>query len=141
MAPAEGPLAGRVVLLTGLSRRIGIGYGLAERLLADGACVLASGWEPHDAEMPWGVDSDLEASLGVGIRLHVGAAGGPNVFRADFALPVTAPDGQRDVVFRFYTEIFGLLDRRTFPTQTARSHWYGIDADMTTRPINPLAGN
>ena len=54
----EQPLADRVVLLTGLSRRIGIAYGLAERLLADGATVFASGWEAHDAEMPWGADPD-----------------------------------------------------------------------------------
>jgi 3-oxoacyl-[acyl-carrier protein] reductase len=45
-----------IALVTGVSRRIGIGFAIARRLLADGAQVLASGWPPHDAEMPWGPD-------------------------------------------------------------------------------------
>jgi 3-oxoacyl-[acyl-carrier protein] reductase len=50
------PLTGRTALVTGLSRRIGIGYAVIERLLADGAQVYATGWAAHDAEMPWGPD-------------------------------------------------------------------------------------
>jgi 3-oxoacyl-[acyl-carrier protein] reductase len=68
------PLAGRVALVTGVSRRQGIAAGLTRRLLADGASVLASGWEPHDAEMSWGADPGgiaavLEDLGGVGPRL------------------------------------------------------------------------
>lgn len=51
------PLAGRVALVTGVSRRIGIGAALVRRLLADGARVYATGWPPHDAEMPWADES------------------------------------------------------------------------------------
>jgi NAD(P)-dependent dehydrogenase (short-subunit alcohol dehydrogenase family) len=73
------PLAGRVALVTGVSRRRGIGAALVARLLADGARVLASGWEPHDAEMPWGADPGGAAALleslgGVGPRLRYLAA-------------------------------------------------------------------
>ncbi|MGH3827854.1 MAG: SDR family oxidoreductase [Pseudonocardiaceae bacterium] len=50
------PLRGRVVLLTGASRRIAIGAGVARRLVADGAAVLLHSWSPHDAEQPWGAD-------------------------------------------------------------------------------------
>ena len=50
------PLSGRVALVTGVSRRAGIGFSLVQRLLADGARVFATGWEPHDDEMPWGRD-------------------------------------------------------------------------------------
>lgn len=50
------PLHGRTAVVTGLSRRIGIGYAIVERLLADGARVYATGWSAHDAEMPWGLD-------------------------------------------------------------------------------------
>lgn len=51
-----GALTGRVALVTGVSRRQGMGFAFAKRLLADGAKVLASGWAPHDAEMTWGAD-------------------------------------------------------------------------------------
>ena len=75
----SNPLAGRVALVTGVSRRQGIGAGLTRRLLADGASVLASGWEPHDAEMAWGVDPGGTSALledlgGVGPSLHYAAA-------------------------------------------------------------------
>src|SRR3954452_7158279 len=49
-------LDGRVALVTGVSRRIGIAFTVAERLRALGAEVYASGWSEHDAEMPWGAD-------------------------------------------------------------------------------------
>ena len=49
-------LDGRRILLTGVSRRIGIAYTLAHRLADEGATVYASGWAPHDAAQPWGAD-------------------------------------------------------------------------------------
>jgi 3-oxoacyl-[acyl-carrier protein] reductase len=78
-SPAGGPLSGRIALVTGVSRRQGIGAALVRRLLADGAKVLASGWEPHDAEMPWGADAGgasavLEELGGTGPFLHYVAA-------------------------------------------------------------------
>jgi 3-oxoacyl-[acyl-carrier protein] reductase len=54
--PTDSPLRGRTVLVTGVSRRIGIAYALAARLAARGADVLAHSWAPHDAEQPWGAD-------------------------------------------------------------------------------------
>lgn len=71
---SDSPLTGRVALVTGVSRRMGIGMALARRLLADGARVFIQSWSPHDAEQPWGSDpGGLEAVLtelgGVGDRL------------------------------------------------------------------------
>ncbi len=40
--------------MTGVSRPIGIGAGVARRLHDLGATVVATGWPPHDTEMPWG---------------------------------------------------------------------------------------
>lgn len=54
--PADFPLRGRIALITGVSRRIGIAYALAARLAGRGAEVLAHSWAPHDAEQPWGAD-------------------------------------------------------------------------------------
>jgi 3-oxoacyl-[acyl-carrier protein] reductase len=54
-------------LVTGVSRRAGIGYAVAERLQMLGASVFASGWSDHDAEMPWGADDD---ELGFEVESH-----------------------------------------------------------------------
>jgi 3-oxoacyl-[acyl-carrier protein] reductase len=53
---ANPGLAGRVALVTGVSRSIGIAATVAQRLHGMGAIVAATGWSPHDAEMPWGED-------------------------------------------------------------------------------------
>ena len=78
-ANRSNPLANRVALVTGVSRQQGIGAGLTRRLLADGASVFASGWEPHDAEMTWAADPGGTSALledlgGEGPSLHYMAA-------------------------------------------------------------------
>src|SRR5262245_39483579 len=50
------PLEGRCALVTGVSRRIGIGYAIARRLLLLGADVFVQSWVAHDASQPWGAD-------------------------------------------------------------------------------------
>ncbi len=57
-APQMAALSGRVALVTGVSRRVGIGFAIASRLLADGASVFVQSWSAHDAEQPWGADPD-----------------------------------------------------------------------------------
>ncbi len=54
----RGVDAAPVALVTGVSRRIGIGRAVAERLSADGFRVIAAGWRPYDRRMPWGADPD-----------------------------------------------------------------------------------
>jgi len=54
-------LGGRTALVTGVSRRAGIGFAITRHLVAEGAQVFASGWPPHDATQPWGADSEAEA--------------------------------------------------------------------------------
>ena len=44
------------VLVTGVSRRVGIGWAVAQRLVVDGWAVSASGWPAHDREQPWADD-------------------------------------------------------------------------------------
>jgi 3-oxoacyl-[acyl-carrier protein] reductase len=50
------PLRGRVALVTGASRRAGIGYATCRRLAAYGASVYVHHFSPHDAGQPWGAD-------------------------------------------------------------------------------------
>jgi 3-oxoacyl-[acyl-carrier protein] reductase len=49
-------LGGRNALVTGVSRRLGIGFAVTRRLLERGASVLVQGWTPHDAAQPWGAE-------------------------------------------------------------------------------------
>ena len=53
--PARGG-ARPAVVVTGVSRRQGIGYAVARRLAAAGADVFCHHYAPHDAEQPWGAD-------------------------------------------------------------------------------------
>jgi 3-oxoacyl-[acyl-carrier protein] reductase len=43
-------------LVTGVGRRVGIGYAIVERLEEQGATVFTQSWTPHDAAQPWGAD-------------------------------------------------------------------------------------
>ena len=52
-------LNGRVALVTGVSRRQGIGFAIASRLVARGADLFLRHHRPHDEDQPWGGD-DLE---------------------------------------------------------------------------------
>ena len=60
---SAGPLAGRGALVTGVSRRIGIGHAIALRLRELGADVFIQGFSPHDESQPWGADPDGVAAL------------------------------------------------------------------------------
>ena len=51
------------VLVTGVSRRSGIGFAVARRLLARGDRVAVASWSPHDRDQPWGGD-EMAAVLG-----------------------------------------------------------------------------
>ena len=66
--------AGRVAIVTGVSRRAGIGFAIAQRLLAEGLNLLIHSWAPHDATQPHGADPGgmaavIEALGGLGPRL------------------------------------------------------------------------
>lgn len=60
MHPNTLPLSGKTALVTGVSRRRGIGYATATTLAALGANVFFHHYRPHDLDHPWGGD-DLDA--------------------------------------------------------------------------------
>lgn len=91
-----------MAVVTGVSRRAGIGFAVAQRLLADGLSVLVHSWSAHDATQTWGAEpagmpAVLGALGGVGPRLeHI---------EADFADPGAA----RRVIARAVSA-FGAVD-------------------------------
>lgn len=86
-------LSGRRVVLTGVSRRVGIGFTLARDLASAGADVLTVGWRPHDTEQPWGADED--SNTGAALRAGLGAAAGTIVHEE---VDLTAPGAPEQVV-------------------------------------------
>jgi 3-oxoacyl-[acyl-carrier protein] reductase len=66
-------LQGRVAVVTGASRRQGIGAAICRALAADGADIFFTHWSPYDGTMPCGIDEDGPAALeqelrGMGVR-------------------------------------------------------------------------
>jgi 3-oxoacyl-[acyl-carrier protein] reductase len=64
-------LRGRTALVTGVSRRAGIGFAITERLRADGAVVYCQGWSAHDQEQPWADQPSAEGAGGVDIDIDI----------------------------------------------------------------------
>jgi 3-oxoacyl-[acyl-carrier protein] reductase len=97
----DGSPTGRVAVVTGVSRRRGIGFAIAQRLLGDGLHVVIQSWSAHDAEKPWGADPGgihgvVEELGGLGSRLaHV---------EADFK----DPEAPRRVIEHAFTEFGGV---------------------------------
>lgn len=89
------PLRGRVMLLTGASRRIAIGAGVARRLVADGAAVLLHSWSPHDAAQPWGEDPGGVQTLITELRDQGGRVEHVSMDLADHAAPARLIDTAR----------------------------------------------
>jgi 3-oxoacyl-[acyl-carrier protein] reductase len=102
------PLAGRVAVVTGVSRRVGIGLAVARRLAALGAALFVTSWTAHDREQPWGADPGgmdaVLAELGRG-GPSAPAAGRVEHLEADFQDP-EAPER----VMAVAVEAFGHVD-------------------------------
>ncbi|HWU30677.1 MAG TPA: SDR family oxidoreductase [Microbacterium sp.] len=71
------PLSGQTALVTGVSRRKGIGFAVARELASLGADVFIHHFRPHDTAQPWGGD-DLDA-----VRSGIRDALAPGAVTAD----------------------------------------------------------
>lgn len=87
MSSASLPLAGRTALVTGVSRRRGIGYAVARTLAGLGASIVIHHYRPHDLDQPWGGD-DLDA-----VRAGVRDATTADARFADVDADLTTSDG------------------------------------------------
>ena len=122
----EGPLAGRVALVTGVSRRAGIGFATAVRLGRMGARLFLHSWTPHDREQPWGPDpGGLDAVLG---EIRAAAPVQVEHLEADLAEP-EAPER----LVAATVDAFGRLD--ILVCNHARSSSQGL-AELTATEID-----
>ncbi|MFJ9589110.1 SDR family oxidoreductase [Streptomyces acidicola] len=99
------PLRGRTALVTGASRRGGIGYAVARRLAAYGASVYLHHHVPHDTAMPWGADHPEEVAAGV--REVLGA---PDARVIDGPGDLSDPAAPAELVSRAADALGGRLD-------------------------------
>jgi 3-oxoacyl-[acyl-carrier protein] reductase len=82
------PLRGRAALVTGVSRRAGIGYAVARRLAALGASLFLHHYAPHDRDQPWGDDPGGADAVLAGVRSALAAADASvHHLELDLALP------------------------------------------------------
>lgn len=97
------PLTGRTVVVTGVSRRAGIGHAVACRAADLGASLLCHHFSPHDAEQPWGADS-VGATLD-SVRGHL-VAGARLI---DIEADVRDPEAPQAVI-EYAVRSFGTVD-------------------------------
>ena len=95
-------LQGRVAVVTGVSRRVGIGFAVASRLAALRADLFLHSFAPFDAGQPWGADDAGMAPLLVELR-NLGVK--VEHVEADFA----DPDAPR-AVMAAAVQAFGHVD-------------------------------
>ncbi|MDO4239670.1 SDR family oxidoreductase [Micrococcus sp.] len=67
-------LHGRTALVTGVSRRQGIGFAVARRLARAGASLRLTHYSAHDAQQPWGADHIDAVIAELRPELHPGAS-------------------------------------------------------------------
>lgn len=125
-------------VLASLEQRTSV-FGWDPGLAEFGFVFFADAGRMWAGDVPLGQDSGWRASMGGGVRLGL-PKGGQDVLRIDVNVPVT-PASEQSATFRIYAEIFGLLDRRGWPSQMQRSRWFGLDTRLTRRPLDPLAGS
>jgi 3-oxoacyl-[acyl-carrier protein] reductase len=99
------PLRGRVAVVTGVSRRAGIGYAIARRLAALGASLFLHHYAPHDCDQPWGADPGGSEAVITGVAEAL--AGGARVQHGEFDL---SDPGAPDRLIEAAAAEFGHLD-------------------------------
>ena len=115
--PRERPIA----LVTGASRKIGIGAAIARTLAESGWDVVITFWRPYDAAMPWGsAPGDVEAIVD---QMRSGAARAVSI-EADLSDPAVPK------------RIFDFAEASLGPVSAlVMAHCQSVDSDICTTSI------
>jgi 3-oxoacyl-[acyl-carrier protein] reductase len=89
------PLHGRVAVVTGVSRRAGIGYAVARRLAALGASLFLHHYAPHDRDQPWGDDPGGSPAVIAGVT---SALAGPDASVHDMELDLAVASAPAQLI-------------------------------------------
>ena len=95
-------LDGRVALVTGVTRRIGIGAAVARELASQGAQLFCSYFRPYDRAQPWGVATEEPEQIAAELRANGGEI---EMREIDLADPAAA-----DAMVAVAIERFGTID-------------------------------
>jgi 3-oxoacyl-[acyl-carrier protein] reductase len=119
----DPPLRGKVALITGASRKIGLGAAIAREFARAGANVFISYYRPYDAEMPWGSQPAEADELIAELRDNSVQAAGAEINLSDPAVPRT--------LFDLAIEVFGqvtiLVNNATYSVDVSVDH---LTADL-----------
>jgi 3-oxoacyl-[acyl-carrier protein] reductase len=118
-------LRGKTALITGVSRRAGIGAGIVAALAEAGADIFTTWWRPYDATMEWGSrDEEAEGVLADARSLGVRAAG----VEADLSDPAV-PAQIFDAVEAALGKVSILVNNATHSTHTPIETLSAADLD------------
>jgi 3-oxoacyl-[acyl-carrier protein] reductase len=120
------PLKGRVALVTGVSRRTGIGFAIAKRLAIFGSDLFIHHFSPFDAQQPWGADTGGIGSILDELRAHGGQV---NHLEADFSNP-EAPKNTVESAVQALDHIDILVANHAYSTMGALEELTARDIDM-----------
>lgn len=103
-------------------------------LMDTGISVFADAGKTWEGDIPFGVNSGVQASIGAGLRLGF-PRGTRGVFRIDIALPTTGPDSFSSPILRITAfELLGLI-RGFEDNQLKRSRRAGVGASLISGGI------
>lgn len=130
--PRELP-GGRMAVV-GVEDRIYLGWPFPD-VFDLGLSVFAdAGWMgPGDLPAPYGIDSGMRGSAGIGLRTNF-PAGGRTTYRLDFAVPIGGGASYRDVRILISIGEWLSLGGRRQPVQIERSRLSGVSGDVFNFP-------
>lgn len=110
-----------IALITGVSRKIGIGSNIARKLTTSGWDIALAYWRPYDESMPWGNNNDeinnLESELKkIGAKVYS--------IEADFSKKETP-----EIVINEIKENFGNISALIL------SHCHSVDSDIQSTTV------